>query len=175
MDEMAPLGKATQKPAPQGRRPANDPPWLRRLWANQRVPLPPDRLHWWSVHVQRFLSYVRSHQLQGPVGVLASQFLADLGVRQPPASDWHRDQVRQALEVFERGICHWHFEADETGRMKASFRLKPVSTPDVPVQVRISVFLPGRSEEGGSSGSLLTREGWVALGRDVPAGVAGGW
>lgn len=134
MDDKAPLGKAIQNPAPQGRRPANDPPWLRRLWANQRVPLPPDRLHWWSVHVQRFLSYVRSHQLQGPVGVLASQFLADLAVRQPPASDWHRDQVRQALEVFERGICHWHFEADETGKLKASFRLKPISTPDVPVQ-----------------------------------------
>lgn len=80
-----------ESPAPRGRRTAgavrDDPPWLQRLWSRQRVPLNREKLHWWSVHVLRFLEFIRTHQVEGPVDVLASQFLADLAVHQPPPSE----------------------------------------------------------------------------------------
>ena len=59
------------------------------------VPLGPEKLHWWSVHVQRFLRFVRKHPEQGPVEVLVEHFLADLDVQTPPIGAWQRDQVRQ--------------------------------------------------------------------------------
>ena len=95
------------RPSPvRGGGPSRPPPpaWLDRLWQQQRVPLSRERLYWWGVHVQSFLAFVRRHQLQGPVDVLAAQFLDDLRVAQPPIPDWRRDQARQALHVFGRGI-----------------------------------------------------------------------
>jgi hypothetical protein len=108
----------------RGRRGFEDPAWLQRLWALQRVPLPPERLHWWSVHVQRFLSFVRAQGLEGPVSVLAGDFLADLRLKEPTPSDWQLDQVRQALEVFGRGIENWQFRPDEQGRRRPAFRVR---------------------------------------------------
>ncbi len=107
------------------------PAWQERLWAHQRVPLSPDKKYWWSVHVRRFLKFVESQRLQGPPEVLANEFLQDLAVRQPPPSDWQLDQIRQALEVFARGISHWRWAKDrETGRERIAFRLKPPAGPD---------------------------------------------
>jgi len=97
---------------------------LKRLWATQRVPLPPEKLHWWSVHVQRFLKFVRMHPEEGPVEILVDHFLADLDVHTPPVGAWQRDQIRQALSVFVRGIQNWHLEVDEKGAVRPAFRLK---------------------------------------------------
>lgn len=101
-----------------------DPAWLQRLWAIQGIPLPSERLHWWSVHVQRFLAFIRTHSLEGPVSTLAEDFLADQRLRQPPVSAWQLDQIRQALEVFARGIEHWQFRTDAEGRRRPAFRLR---------------------------------------------------
>jgi integron integrase len=86
------------------------------------------------VHVQRFLRFVRKHPEQGPVEVLVEHFLADLDVQTPPIGAWHRDQVRQALSVFVRGIQHWHLEADEGGRLRPAFRLRTTGPGPVPAQ-----------------------------------------
>jgi integron integrase len=102
----------------------SDPAWLRRLWEAQRVPLPAEKLHWWSIHVQRFLKFVRRHPQEGPVEVLVEHFLSDLDVQDPPIGVWQRDQIRQALAVFVRGIQNWHLEEDERGQLRAAFRLK---------------------------------------------------
>ena len=102
----------------------SDPAWLRRLWETQRVPLPAEKLHWWSIHVQRFLKFVRRHPQEGPVEVLVEHFLSDLDVQDPPIGVWQRDQIRQALAVFVRGIQNWHLEEDERGMLRAAFRLK---------------------------------------------------
>jgi hypothetical protein len=77
--------------------------------------LAPEKLHWWSVHVQRFLRFVRKHPEQGPVEVLVEHFLADPDVHTPPIGVWQRDQVRQALSVFVLGIQNWHLEAVKGG------------------------------------------------------------
>jgi integron integrase len=103
---------------------APDPPWLLKLWANQRVPLPKTKLHWWCVHVQRFLSYVRREGVEAPVDVLRERFLEDQALRQPPLQEWQLDQIRQALEVFCRGIENWHFVDDGNGARRGSFRVK---------------------------------------------------
>ena len=100
------------------------PEWLKRLWANQRVPLGAEKLYWWGVHVQSFLSFVRRQGLEGPMEVLAARFLEDLKVTRPPLPPWRLDQARQALEVFARGQEHWHFERDEAGRPRPAFRIK---------------------------------------------------
>ena len=102
----------------------SDPAWLRRLWETQRVPLPAEKLHWWSIHVQRFLKFVRRHPQEGSVEVLVEHFLSDLDVQDPPIGVWQRDQIRQALAVFVRGIQNWHLEEDERGQLRAAFRLK---------------------------------------------------
>ncbi len=102
----------------------SDPAWLRRLWETQRVPLSTERLHWWSIHVQRFLKFVRRHPQEGPVEVLVEHFLSDLDVQDPPVGAWQRDQIRQALAVFVRGIQNWHLEVDEGGSLRPAFRLK---------------------------------------------------
>ncbi|MBX3734993.1 MAG: hypothetical protein KF791_20650 [Verrucomicrobiae bacterium] len=57
--------------------------------------------------------------------VLASQFLADLAVHQPPPSEWQQDQIRKALDVFARDVDHWRFERDDTARPKCV----PLGTP----------------------------------------------
>jgi integron integrase len=67
---------------------------------------------------------VRRQQLEGPVDALIGAYLADLRVSQPPLPDWRLTQARQALEVFARGIEHWHVEREEGGRLRAGFRLK---------------------------------------------------
>lgn len=123
----------------------SDPAWLRRLWAMQRVPLPPEKLHWWSVHVQRFLKFVRMHPEEGPVEVLVDHFLADLDVQTPPVGAWQRDQIRQALSVFVRGIQNWHLELDEKGQVRPAFRLK---TTGPGVGVATSAAEVGDGREG---------------------------
>ena len=115
------MGAAVAKAAP--RRGASA-AWLERLWAQQRVPLGQEKLYWWGVHLQSFLAFVRRHQLEGPVEVLSGRFLADLGVSQPPLPEWRQTQVRQALEVFARGIEDWHFEREEAGQLRPAFRVK---------------------------------------------------
>ncbi|MBX3660791.1 MAG: integron integrase, partial [Ramlibacter sp.] len=81
--------------------------------------------------------------------VLASQFLADLAVHQPPPSEWQQDQIRKALDVFARGVDHWRFERDEAGRLRPAFRLKPESAaaPEAPAGVRLSTASPIPSPE----------------------------
>jgi integron integrase len=76
------------------------------------------------VNVQSFLAFVRRHQLDGPLDALVARFLADLRVSQPPVPEWRQTQARQALEVFARGIEHWHCERDEGGQLRPTFRVK---------------------------------------------------
>ena len=71
MDESSRAGTVATESRGQGRAGYADPPWLQRLWAIQRVPLPPERLHGWSVHVQRFLAFVRNHSPEGTLGLIA--------------------------------------------------------------------------------------------------------
>lgn len=80
-----------------------DPAWLRGLWANQRVALSAGKLHGWSVHVQGFLGFVHRHEPEGPVGVLAGQFLEDMQLRDPPVGSWRLDQARWARDVQAGG------------------------------------------------------------------------
>ncbi|MFM7805528.1 MAG: integron integrase [Verrucomicrobiota bacterium] len=130
---MKPLPRSTAQAtrSASGEHPA----WLGRLWAAERVPLVPEKLHWWSVHVQRFLRFVRRHPEQGPVEVLVEHFLADLDVQTPPIGAWQRDQVRLALAVFVRGIQNWHLEADEAGRLRPAFRLRTTGPDPVPAGI----------------------------------------
>jgi integron integrase len=118
------------------------PAWLGRLWAAERVPLAPEKLHWWSVHVQRFLRFVRRHPEQGPVEVLVEHFLADLDVQNPPIGAWQRDQVRLALAIFVRGIQYWHLEADEAGRLRPAFRLRTTGPDPVPAGIGSPLAVP---------------------------------
>ncbi len=143
----------------------SDPAWLRRLWATQRVPLPPEKLHWWSVHVQRFLKFVRMHPEEGPVEVLVDHFLADLDVHTPPVGAWQREQIRQALSVFVRGIQNWHLEPDEKGQVRPAFRLKTTG-PGVEVAkagTASEEVAGGSSRSPGSGGVALVdgEEPWL--------------
>lgn len=103
--------------------PIEEPAWLARLWASERVPLPPSRLVWWSRHVLRFLNFARQQAAEAPLEVLVQDFLADLAAQQPPAKPWYQDQVRQALSVFSRAIENWHYKDGTDGR-RPSFRLR---------------------------------------------------
>ena len=95
-------------PAPSQSRSISDsvvgPPWLSRLWANQRLHLRPKTAHGWGVHISRFLHSVCSEQVEGPVDILAKRFLEELAIGPSPPSNWQLDQVRQALDVFARGM-----------------------------------------------------------------------
>ena len=151
---MKPLPRSTAQAtrSASGEHPA----WLGRLWAAERVPLAPEKLHWWSVHVQRFLRFVRKHPEQGPVEVLVEHFLADLDVQTPPIGAWQRDQVRLALAVFVRGIQNWHLEADEAGRLRPAFRLRttgPVpAAPPSPERVVAASGNPARPASSPADG-----------------------
>ena len=120
------------------------------------MPLAPEKLHWWSVHVQRFLRFVRKHPEQGPVELLVEHFLADLDVQTPPIGAWQRDQVRLALAVFVRGIQNWHLEADEAGRLRPAFRLRttgPVpAAPPSPERVVAASGNPARPASSPADG-----------------------
>jgi len=139
-----------------------DPAWLRRLWELQRVPLPAEKLHWWSIHVQRFLRFVRRHPEEGPVEVLIEHFLADLDLQNPPVGEWQRDQIRKALDVFRRGIQNWHLETDEQGQLRPAFRLK---TTGPGVEARVSEEV----RDGSVGSDRLDRS--LDTGRSAPAGL----
>jgi len=80
-----------------------------------------DKLHWWGVHVQNFLATVRRQQWQGSVKDLIDQFVRELEETTPPPPVWRSRQARQALDVFARGIDHWHFEPEPDGRVRPRF------------------------------------------------------
>lgn len=94
---MASTGAHSTGQHPQ---PHSPPAWLNRLWEQERVPLPTEKLRWWSVHVQGFIAAVRRHQWQGAVEVLVEKFLQAQEQTTPPVPDWRQRQARQAPEVF---------------------------------------------------------------------------
>ncbi len=85
----------------------------------QRVPLSSEKLHWWSVQVQRFVKFVwmrRDASGAEPMEVLVEHFLSDLDVQTPPEGAWQWDQIRQALSVFVLGIRSWLWSWMRSGR-----------------------------------------------------------
>jgi hypothetical protein len=90
-----------------------------------------DKLHWWSVHVQNFLTAVRRYQWQGCVADLIERFLEEMQQASPEPPVWQQRQARQALTAFGRGIDNWRFKPEPDGRVRPAFRLKTaVEAPD---------------------------------------------
>ena len=135
-------------------------PWVKRLLAGQGFHLTDERQFWWSVHLETFLRDIRKRGPEIPLEQLVADYLAGLRLDQPPPPDWRQDQIRMALEVFVRGIEHWHWETDDHGRPTPRFRLKcsvdhpgpsaaPVSASDPAARPPIvrSQPLPGSAQE----------------------------
>lgn len=83
-------------------------PWVKNLLAGQGFALPEDKQFWWSVHLATFLRYARKRGSEISLDQLVADYLAGVRLEQPPWPEWRLEQVRLALEVFVRGIEHWH-------------------------------------------------------------------
>lgn len=99
-------------------------PWVKRLLAGQGFCLTEEKQFWWGVNLERFLREARKRGPEVPLDRLVADHLAGMRLEQPPIPDWRLEQIRLALEVFVRGIDHWHWETDEQGRPTPRFRLK---------------------------------------------------
>jgi integron integrase len=118
--------------------------WIKNLLARQGFSLPESVQFWWSVHIEAFLRHARKRTADIPLEQLATDYMTGLRMEQPTIPAWRVEQIRIALEVFMRGIEHWHWEPDAQGRPTPRFRLKcsvgpavagtPVESPCAPGQ-----------------------------------------
>jgi integron integrase len=99
-------------------------PWVKNLLAAQGFDLPEGKQFWWNVHLEAFLRYARKRGPEIPLEQIVADHLTALRAEQPPISTWRLEQVRLALEVFERGIEHWRWETNAQGRLTPRFRIK---------------------------------------------------
>lgn len=105
-------------------------PWVRRLIENQGLPLTEKAIGWWSVHLDGFLRYaIKRGEPLDPI-ILGKGYLQMLEETLPPSAGFRRDQTKQALTAFVRGIENWHWEDSTDGCLRPRFRLKsgPEST-----------------------------------------------
>ncbi len=99
--------------------------WVRRLYGNSGLHIPDGRLAWNAVHIEQFLRWCRGcgeAEAAGRLGELARLDLKELELT--VASSYRRDQARQALAVFYRGVDDWHLSPGENGGWEPKFRLK---------------------------------------------------
>ncbi len=99
-------------------------PWVKNLLAAQGFDLPEGKQFWWNVHLEAFLRCARKRGPEIPLEQIVADHLTALRAEQPPISPWRLEQVRLALEVFERGIEHWRWETNAQGRLMPRFRIK---------------------------------------------------
>lgn len=99
--------------------------WIRRMVEARGLHPPEKTLYWWSVHIERFISYC---QKVGPEGseipaVSAEQFLA--GISQGGESGkFAAEQVRLALDLFVSEVDHWHWKKIKGRPSGPHFRIK---------------------------------------------------
>jgi integron integrase len=119
---------ARNNPAPSTDNGSDQPrvakPWVRNLLAGQGFDLPDEKQFWWNVHLEAFLRYARKRGPEIPLEQIVADHLAGLRAEEPPITPWRFEQVRLALQVFERGIEHWRWETDAHGRLTPRFRIK---------------------------------------------------
>ena len=123
-------------------------PWVKRLLAGQGFRLTEEKQFWWSVHLELFLREARKRGPEIPLEQLVADYLAGLRLGQPPLPEWRHEQVRLALEVFVRGIEHWHWEADAQGRPAPRFRLKCGLASSDPAAA--AIVRPGQAPDAGA-------------------------
>jgi len=110
----------------EGRKKGHPSKWVVRLVEGRGLHVPDKVLFWWSVHLDRFLSYCRS---AGAVGsrefdVAAKNFLESID-GDTKRQQFARDQARQALEALRGSIENWRWEeATSDKRAGPRFRLK---------------------------------------------------
>jgi integron integrase len=99
--------------------------WVRRLVEARGLALPPKALYWWSIHLERFLSFCRKagEESSRDAGAIAKVFLQSLELTNAEGK-FAAEQARQALDVLLQGIENWHWEA-RPGRIEGpTFRLR---------------------------------------------------
>jgi len=88
---------------------------VRRVLASAGVAVPDKEAYWLGFHMERFVGYTRRHGelLDLPAAAEAYRVFVQQSVPAPP--DWQVDQIKQALQVFARGVEGWRWErAPET-------------------------------------------------------------
>ena len=101
--------------------PAEVPGWVQRLY--EGVHVPDERLVWNAAQIEQFLIWCRRLEMEGAaLGEVVRRYLEELG--QTGTNGYRRDQVREALAVFYRGVTHWRLETAANGRKEPKFRLK---------------------------------------------------
>jgi hypothetical protein len=122
--EIVQKNESVRVPADGGDQPGVARPWVKNLLEGQGFSLPEKVQFWWSVHLEAFLRYARKRGPAIQLDQLVSDYLTGLRLEEPPIPAWRVEQNRMALDVFARGIEHWHWETDSRGRPLPRFRLK---------------------------------------------------
>ena len=127
------------------------PDWVRRLYGNCGLHVPEERLAWNAVHIEQFLRWCRERGEEeggSELGDLAGLYLKELALT--VSSEYRREQARQALEVFYRGVNAWHLKHVEGGGLEPKFRLKTGVGSELTLEEGVAA----------SRNLALTRGGW---------------
>ena len=112
---------------------------------------PPEKtLYWWSVHLDRFLSFCRK---AGPetsaVAERATKAFLTSIAGETDGEKFAAEQARMALDVFLAEVENWRWGADRFGRLGPMFRLKTATG-------RLGAELGEWAEDGGEGEEFLT-------------------
>ena len=121
----------------------------------QGIPLTEKAMGWWSVHLEEFLRYATKRgEALDPI-ILGRGYLQMLEETLPSSAMFRRDQTKQALTAFVRGIENWHWEDSDEGDHRPRFRLKagPKSTQQ-PV-IKEEYKRPGPENPSASAGEAI--------------------
>ncbi len=108
-------------------------PWMSRILIAAGVPVPDEderernRLAWWGVEMERFLSFCRSLPVGTDLSAALGSYGSELRNREPALEDWRLDQAREALRAFRNGSDQWEILEGDRGR-EVKFRAKRAAT-----------------------------------------------
>lgn len=126
--------------------------------------MPEKRAYWMAVELERFLTWCRKQPHPAELDALTQGYMEEL--RQMRKPDWQIDQASQALHLLATGIENWHWQPDEHGGVRPSFRLKAAIEPRPETQSNVASPSPVRTS--GSDASSVVPPPRVPVTAEAP-------
>jgi integron integrase len=109
---------------------------------------PPEKtLYWWSVHLDRFLTFCRkAGRKASEIPEVSARLFLDSIDGTTANAKFAGEQARQALDVFLQEIDHWHWKEKDGERPGPAFRLKASASPG-PAPAEVEIPSAGEKEQ----------------------------
>ncbi len=116
------------------------------------------RLGWWGWEMRKFLNFCQGL----PAGTALMEALAGYGrflnANDPPPEEWRKEQAREALRCFKKGIENWAIlPPDESGKVEVRFRARTIQEAADGAEIPDSARMAGTTDGAGSPDDAARR------------------